>query len=228
MKKYLSEYISTFALVFCGTGAIVINTITAGQVTHLGIAIVFGLTVLAMIYTFGDISGAHMNPAVTIGFWMAGRFPGKEIIPYIFSQLIGAVSASAVLKLLYNSTQTLGVTAPSGSLWQSFILEIILTLFLMLVILNVSTGSKEKGITAGIAISSVIILASAFAGPVSGASMNPARSIGPALVMGQLSDLWIYVTAPIIGATIAVLCCKGVREKDCCPAPAIFCKLVEK
>lgn len=228
MKKYLSEFISTFALVFFGTGAIVINDVNAGQVTHLGISIIFGLTVLAMIYTFGDISGAHINPAVTIGFWIAGRFPGKEIAPYILSQIIGAVSASAILKLLLNSSQTLGATSPSGTLWQSFILEIILTFFLMLVILNVSTGSKEKGITAGIAISSVIILSAAFAGPVSGASMNPARSLGPALVTGQLHDVWIYLSAPVIGATIAVFCCKGVREKDCCPAPTIFCKVINK
>jgi aquaporin Z len=205
MKKYLSETLGTFALVFCGTGAIITNQISNGAVTHLGIAITFGLIVLAMIYAFGDKSGAHLNPAVTIAFWFAGRFPAKEILPFIISQLIGAFAASASLKLLFPEHETLGATLPSGSAFQSFVLEIILMFMLMLVIINVSTGAKEKGITAGIAIGSVVLLEALFAGPISGASMNPARSIAPAIMSGNLQHLWVYIFAPLIGAIIAVV-----------------------
>jgi len=128
MKKYLSETLGTFALVFCGTGAIITNQLSGGAVTHLGIAITFGLIVLAMIYAFGDKSGAHLNPAVTIAFWFAGRFPAKEILPFIISQLVGAFAASASLKLLFPEHETLGETLPAGSTFQSFVLEIILCL----------------------------------------------------------------------------------------------------
>ncbi len=205
MKKYLSETLGTFALVFCGTGAIITNQLSGGAVTHLGIAITFGLIVLAMIYAFGDKSGAHLNPAVTIAFWFAGRFPAKEILPFIISQLVGAFAASASLKLLFPEHETLGATLPAGSTFQSFVLEIILMFMLMLVIINVSTGAKEKGITAGIAIGSVVLLEALFAGPISGASMNPARSIAPAVVSGNLQHLWVYILAPLVGAIIAVV-----------------------
>ena len=205
MKKYLSETLGTFALIFCGTGAIITNQLSGGAVTHLGIAITFGLIVLAMIYAFGDKSGAHLNPAVTIAFWFAGRFPAKEILPFITSQFIGAFAASASLKLLFPDHETLGATLPAGSAFQSFVLEIILMFMLMLVIINVSTGAKEKGITAGIAIGSVVLLEALFAGPISGASMNPARSIAPAVVSGNLQHLWVYILAPLIGAIIAVV-----------------------
>jgi len=205
MKKYLSETLGTFALVFCGTGAIITNQLSGGAVTHLGIAITFGLIVLAMIYAFGDKSGAHLNPAVTIAFWFAGRFPAKEILPFIISQLVGAFAASASLKLLFPEHETLGATLPAGSTFQSFVLEIILMFMLMLVIINVSTGAKEKGITAGIAIGSVVLLEALFAGPISGASMNPARSLSPAVVFGNLQHLWVYILAPLVGAIIAVV-----------------------
>jgi len=191
MKRYLSELIGTFGLVFCGTGAIIINDISGGTVTHSGIAVTFGLIVLAMVYTFGDISGAHLNPAVTAAFWVAGRFSGKEVFPYIASQIIGAFAASGILRMLFPAHATLGTTLPAGPPMQSFILEIILTFLLMLVIINISTGSKEKGITAGIAISAVVLLEAMFAGPITGASMNPARSLAPALVSGQTQHLWI-------------------------------------
>jgi aquaporin NIP len=216
MKKYFAEILGTFALVFAGTGAIVIDQVSGGAITHVGVALTFGLIVLAMIYTVGDISGAHLNPAVTLGFWAARRMSGREVLPYIASQFIGAILASALLRFLFPENKLLGATMPAGSEMQSFVLETVLTFFLMLTILNVSTGSKEKGITAGIAVGSVIALEAMFAGPVCGASMNPARSLAPALVSGHFEHLWIYLTAPPLGAVAAMFACRCVREKDCC------------
>ena len=145
----------------------------------MGIALTFGLIVLAMIYSLGDISGAHINPAVTIGFWAARRFESRQVLPYVVSQCAGAFLASTVLRLLFPANITLGATIPTGPLLQSFVLELILTALLMFVILGVSTGAREKGITAGIVVGSVIGLEAMFAGPICGASMNPARSLGP-------------------------------------------------
>lgn len=204
MKNYAAEAIGTFCLVFAGTGAIVINDISGGIVSHVGIALTFGLVVMAMIYAVGDASGAHLNPAVTIGFWIAKRFPIGSVIPYIASQVIGAFAASGLLWALF-AHQTLGTTEPTGSAWQSFILEIVLTAILMFVILGVATGVKEKGVLAGVAIGGVIAFEALFAGPISGASMNPARSLAPAIVSGHLSHVWIYLAAPIIGGAIGVL-----------------------
>jgi len=219
MKKLIAECLGTFALVFAGTGAIVINGVSGGVITHGGIALTFGLVVLAMIYTFGDISGAHLNPAVTLGFWAARRMPGREVLPYIVSQVVGAIVASGVLRLLFPQDRLLGTTLAAGSELQSFVLETILTFLLMLTILNVSTGAKEKGITAGIAVGAVIALEAMFAGPICGASMNPARSLAPALVSGHLEHLWLYLTAPPLGACAAMLACRCVREAGCCSAP---------
>ena len=217
MKKYFSEAIGTFALVFCGTGAIIINDVTGGAVTHVGVAVTFGAIVLAMIYTYGDISGAHINPAVTIGFWFAGRFKGREVFPYILSQLAGAFSASVTLKMLFPVHSGLGTTLPAGPQLQTFILEIILTFLLMLVILHVSSGPKEKGVMAGIAVGTVVMMEAMFAGPITGASMNPARSIAPAIVSGHIESLWIYIAAPVTGALAAVLCCYVTKGKECIP-----------
>jgi aquaporin Z len=211
MKKYLAELIGTFALVFCGTGAVIINEVTGGAVSHVGVALTFGSIVLAMIYAVGDISGANLNPAVTFGFWLAGRLPAREIFPFVCSQILGAILASATLKFLFPQSANLGATLPAGSAWQSFVLEIFLAFFLMFVIINVSTGAKEKGITAGIAVSSVVALEAMFAGPITGASMNPARSIAPAFLSGNLSELWIYLAAPLIGAALGVLGYKGIN-----------------
>jgi aquaporin NIP len=216
MKKLAAEFIGTFALVFTGTGAVVINDATSGAVSHVGIALTFGLIVLAMIYTLGDISGAHINPAVTIGFFAARRLPAKTVLPYIASQCAGAIVASLMLRLLFPTDRTLGGTVPAGSLTQTFVLEIILTALLMFVILGVSTGAREKGITAGIVVGAVIGLEAMFAGPISGASMNPARSLAPALVSGNMATVWIYVFAPILGALLAVPACVCVRGKGCC------------
>ena len=204
MKRYLSELLGTYALVFAGTGAIIINQETHGIITHVGIAITFGLVIMSMIYTFGDISGAHFNPAVSIAFTIAKKFPLKELLPFILSQLVGALLASLTLKLLFPSNQLLGATIPAGSASQSFIMEFILTFFLMLVIINVSSGSKERGLFAGLAIGSVVGLEAMFAGPVCGASMNPARSLAPAVVSGHLEFVWIYLTATILGAGLAI------------------------
>ena len=203
MNKYLAEFIGTFALVFCGTGAIIINHQT-GAVTHVGIAITFGLIVMAMIYALGNVSGAHLNPAVTIAFSLAKRFPTNQIAPFVSSQLLGAISASLVLRFLFPQDQLLGATIPSGNSMQSFVLEFILTFFLMLVIINVATGSKEQGMFAGLAIGATVLLEAMFAGPICGASMNPARSLAPALISGTFEHLWIYIVAPISGASLAI------------------------
>jgi aquaporin NIP len=211
MKKYLAELLGTYALVFAGTGAIVIDQETHGSITHVGVAITFGLVVMSMIYTLGDISGAHLNPAVSIAFTVAKKFPVKELLPFIISQLTGAVLASFTLKFLFPVNQFLGATVPAGSVGQSFVLEFILTFFLMLVIINVATGSKESGLFAGLAIGSVVTLEAMFAGPICGASMNPARSFGPAIVSGHIAFLWIYLSATTLGAVLAIPVWRFIR-----------------
>ena len=215
-KKLVAEFIGTFALVFAGTGAIVIDEVAGGAVTHVGIALTFGLIVLAMIYTLGDISGAHINPAVTIGFWFSGRFAGRDVLPFVASQCGGALTASAILRFLFPQNRLLGATLPAGPPWQSFVLEFILTAILMFVILGVSTGAGEKGITAGIVVGSVIALEAMFAGPICGASMNPARSLASAVVSIHLQNLWIYLAAPVAGALAGTFLCRCVQEKGCC------------
>jgi aquaporin Z len=222
MRKLSSELFGTFTLVFAGTGAIVVND-TYGAVTHVGIALTFGLVVLALIYALGDVSGAHLNPAVTLGFFLARRFPGRLVAPYLLSQCGGALLASSALRGLFIQHATLGATQPAGAVLQSFVFEILLTLFLMLVILSVSTGSQEKGVMAGVAVGSVIALEALFAGPVCGASMNPARSLAPALVSGHVEHLWLYLTAPILGAALAIPMCLCVHEQPCCRATPKEC-----
>ena len=214
MNKYFAEAIGTFALVFAGTGAIVTNDITSGSVTHVGISLTFALVVMVMIYSIGDVSGAHINPAVTIGFYSTGRLGAKQAFFYILSQSIGAIAASVVLKILFPQHLTLGSTLPIGSVAQSFGLEVILTFMLMFVILNVSTGAMEKGIGAGMAVGGAVGLGSLFAGPISGASMNPARSLAPALISGNTEHLWIYLTATVIGALLACPVFKAIRKKE--------------
>jgi aquaporin NIP len=213
MKKYIAELIGTFAIVFCGTGAIIIDQQSNGSVTHVGIAMTFGLIVMAMIYALGDISGAHFNPAVSVAFVIAKKFELKQLLPYIISQLIGAIMASLVLKVLFPTNELLGTTLPAGSELQSFVLECILSFFLMLVILSVSSGSKEQGMFAGLAIGSVILLEAMFAGPICGASMNPARSLAPALISNHLEHLWLYLLAPTIGASSSVFIWKYISTK---------------
>ena len=213
MKKYVAEILGTFALVFCGTGAIIINQETSGIVTHPGIAFTFGLIVMVMIYALGPVSGAHLNPAVTIAFTVAKRFSIREVIPYLLSQSAGAFLASATLHLLFPANQFLGATLPAGSETQSFVLELILAFFLMLVIIQVATGSKEQGMFAGLAIGGTVLLEAMFAGPICGASMNPIRSLSPAFISGHTEHLWIYLTAPFIGSMTAVAAWRLIRSE---------------
>lgn len=213
-RKLAAEVLGAFALVFAGTGAIVVNDVAHGVVTHVGVALTFGLIIAAMIYSIGDVSGAHMNPAVTLGFWAARRFPAREVVPYITAQCAGATIGSLAIRLLFPGHLTLGATVPSGSAGQSFLLEVLLTALLMFVILGVSSGPKELGVMAGLAIGGMVGLEALFGGPISGASMNPARSLGPAVVSGRLGNLWIYLVAPVLGAWIAIPACWAVRGRD--------------
>ena len=209
--KLFAEFVGTFILVFAGTAAAVFNYMSNGAITHPGIALVFGLVVLAMAYTFGDVSGAHINPAVTLGFAVAKRLAWRDVPGYIIAQCLGALAASWLLSAMFPDGKAVnfGSTTPFKPSYtdECFVLEIWLTWALMLVILHVSTGAKEKGITAGIAVGAVIALEALFAGPICGASMNPARSLAPALFTGTAATrdvLWIYIAGPIIGAMLAV------------------------
>jgi aquaporin NIP len=216
-QRLAAEFVGTFALVFAGTGAAIVNELT-GAVTHVGVALTFGLVVLALIYALGDVSGAHFNPAVTVGFVLARRFPVRDAAPYLVVQFLGAIAASFVLRLIFPDSQALGATRPLGSAVQSFVLELLLTAFLMFVILNSTTGAKEKGLVVGIIVGSVIALEALFAGPISGASMNPARSLGPGVISGRLDSLWVYLLGPVIGAAMAVVGCRVVQKPGCCAA----------
>lgn len=213
MKKYWAEFLGTYMMVFAGTGAIIVNDIY-GSVSHLGIGLTFGLVVMAVIYSIGNISGAHINPAVSIAFWFSKRFSGKELLPYIISQLIGAVLASLTLSFMFPQHEFVGATLPAGSWEQSFVMEFILTFILMFVILLMSEGSKEVGVMTGFTIGMVVAFEAIFAGPVSGASMNPARSIAPAVVSGQLTHLWIYIVATTLGACASVFAVKLIKDSS--------------
>lgn len=212
--KYLAEILGTFAIVFCGTGAIIINQETAGTITHVGVAITFGLIVMCMIYALGNISGAHFNPAVTLAFALFNKFKWKQVLPYVMSQTIGAFAASTLLRLLFPANKLLGATLPSGVWSQTFILEFILTFLLMLVILHVANGSKEQGMFAGLAIGATVLLEAMFAGPICGASMNPVRSLAPAVVSGHTQYLWVYLTATVFGALSAVPVWKLLNQQS--------------
>ncbi len=215
-NRLLAEGMGTFALVFAGCGAIAVSDLYGGALGHIGISLVFGLIVMVMIYSIGNISGAHINPAVTLGFMFAGRLDRKDVLPYISSQMTGAVVAAGLLRLLFPNHGNLGSTLPSGDVLQAFVMEVVLSFFLMFVILNISTGHKEKGIMAGVAIGGMVSLEAMMGGPVSGASMNPARSLGPALVSGQFQHLWIYILAPITGMFLAHPTCRWIQGSECC------------
>ncbi len=216
LRKYFAEVIGTFVLVFTGCGAIVVNDLYGGALGHVGICLVFGLVVMALIYAVGNISGAHFNPAVTLGFFFAGRLPARAILPYLASELGGALGAAVLLKLLFPAHPTLGATLPGDNLVTAFVLEVVLSFILMFVILNVSSGAMEKGIMAGAAIGATVMLCALFGGPISGASLNPARSLGPALVSGQLAHSWLYVIAPVLGAALSSPTCRFLQGKECC------------
>lgn len=222
MKKLFAEFFGTFALVLAGTGAIVVNDVSRGAITHVGVALTFGLIVMAMIFAVGDVSGAHLNPAVTVAFWGARRFPGKDVAFYVAAQCLGAFAASGLIRLMFPDHATLGATIPLGSALQSWVLECVLTWLLMFVILCVSTGPREKGVTAAIAIGGVIALEAMFAGLICGASMNPARSLAPAVWSGELRSVWIYLTAPVAGSLLAIPTCCLVQPAGCC-CPGEMC-----
>jgi aquaporin Z len=222
MHRYVAEAIGTFCLVFAGCGAIVINQVTGGSIGHVGVALSFGLVVMAMIYAVGDISGAHLNPAVTLGFVLAKRLARREAGLFVISQVIGAVVASAALRLLFVDHPDLGATVPAGAdsgygVFRALLLEVLITAMLVYVILSVASGAKEKGMMAGIAVGGTIGLAALFAGPISGASMNPARSLGPAVVSLQFTALWVYIVGPILGACLAIPACRCTHQaQGCC------------
>lgn len=206
MKKYLAETIGTFAMMFCGCGAMTINEVTNGSISHVGVASVWGLIVMAMIYAFGATSGAHFNPAVTIGFAYAKKFPWKKVPAYFIAQSIGAMVAIALLWFLFPDSKTLGESIPAIGFpdYKAAILEFILTFILMTVIIHISTGSKEVGTMAGIAVGGVILLEAMFAGPITKASMNPVRTLAPALFTGHFSHVLFYILAHLFGAVFAV------------------------
>lgn len=210
-KKNVTEFIGTFALVFAGTGAI-INDASTGKLGQIGIAMSFGLVVAVLVYSLGHISKAHFNPAVTIGFASVGRFEKNQVLPYITAQIGGAIAASALLFIMFGSSGNLGATLPSGPWMQSFILEIVMTFFLMLVIISVATDTRVKPEVSGIAIGGTVALDALFGGPISGASMNPARSLGPAIIGGIFEYQWIYLVAPVIGSLIAVVIYEYIRK----------------
>jgi aquaporin NIP len=214
MHKLLAEFIGTFALVFAGTGAIVIDAETGGGVGHIGIGLTFGLVIMVMIYAVGHISGAHFNPAVTLGFAVGRHFSWALVPRYWAAQLLGAVTASLLLRAMFGDTANLGATLPYGSAQQSFVLEAVLTFLLMFVITSVATDVRAVGQAAAIAIGGTIGLEALFAGPISGASMNPARSLAPALVSWTWTDQWLYVLGPALGAIAGVIAYQFVRGEE--------------
>ncbi|MBE3558583.1 MAG: MIP family channel protein [Ktedonobacteraceae bacterium] len=209
-----AEAIGTFGLVFAGCGAIMIDTLSKGQVTHVGVGLVFGLIITVMIYAFGHISGAHFNPAVTLAFVLARHFPIQRLLGYWIAQFLGAALAAACLKLLLGDVASLGATLPAGDggAWQAFGLEMLLTFFLMIVIMAMATDTRAVGQAAALAIGATVALEALFAGPISGASMNPARSLGPALVGWIWTAQWLYVLGPMIGAVAGAYVYRWLRE----------------
>lgn len=213
MKKYAAEFTGTFILIFIGTGSAVVNEVTNGAVSQFGISATFGLALFALIGIFAKVSGAHINPAVTLAFAVNKHFPWKQVLPYFFSQVAGALLASWCLKQLFPASIYLGGTLPSGSAAQSFWLEFVLTFTLLLVVLQAGIILHGKTFLPAIIIGGYVLLAAYFAGPICGASMNPARSFGPALISQQLNCLWIYLTAPFLGAVTAAVFFKTINQK---------------
>ena len=210
-RRVLAEGIGAYALVVAGCGAIMVDAQT-GALTHVGVALTFGLVILVMIAATGHISGAHFNPAVTLAFALTRHFPWREVPVYLGGQCLGAVLAAGTLLGLFGNQANLGATLPAGSVWQSFALEAILTAFLMFVIIAVATDTRAVGQLAALAIGATVTLDALFGGPISGASMNPARSLGPALVSGLWEAQWVYLLAPVLGASVGAVLYQAIRE----------------
>ncbi|MGL4512293.1 MAG: MIP/aquaporin family protein [Lacipirellulaceae bacterium] len=213
MKRFVAEAVGTYLLVLVGTGSVVVNQSSEGAVTLVGIAAAFGLVVTAMIYSIGDLSGAHMNPAVTVAATLAKRFPAARVAPYVVAQCLGAVAASATLRGLFPDATTLGQTAPAGPVIQALIVEGLLTFLLVFVILNVTAPGKSDAALAGVVIGATVAAGILVGGPVSGGSMNPARSLGPALVAGELKHLWVYAVGPLVGGVLAAAVTRALRSE---------------
>lgn len=213
MKRsiFTAELVGTFMLVLFGCGAIIADHSAAAALGNMGIALVFGLIVMAMIYAVGNVSGAHLNPAVSVAFALSGRLGWPRVPLYLSAQLTGALLAALLLNAIYPPHATLGATLPSTTLFGTIAIEVVLTFSLMFVILNVASGHKEKGIMAGVAVGGTVALAAMVGGPLTGASMNPARSFGPAIVSGNIEHLWIYFVAPVVGAALAIPVAKLVQ-----------------
>lgn len=216
VRSLAAEVFGTFALVFAGCGAIMVDTKTHA-LGNLGIAITFGLVIMAMIYAVGHVSGAHFNPAVTFAFALARHFPWPRVFLYWGAQVVGAILAALLLRASLGDIADVGATLPSGSEAQSFLWETVLTVFLMFVIMAVATDTRAVGEAAAIAVGGTVGLDALFGGPISGASMNPARSLGPALVSGNTHGLWIYLTAPLLGAALGAIAYQFVRGAE--PSP---------
>ena len=210
-QKLLAEYFGTFALVFIGTGSVIADVMNEGALGMLGIAVCFGFAVTAVIYSIGDLSGAHINPAVTVAFAVAGRFAWSDTLPYILAQSLGSISASILLAWMFPEAGSYGQTVFSIPVTQAFALEVVLTFLLMWIVMQVATGSKEVGIMAGLAIGVAVMVLAAMGGLFTGASMNPARSLGPAIVGEALPSLWLYWTAPFVGAVLAIYAWRAMR-----------------
>jgi MIP family channel proteins len=205
-----AEAIGTFALVFAGAGAVMVDAKT-GALGQVGIAMTFGLVIAAMVYAVGHISGAHLNPAVSFAFALTRHFPWIRVGAYWAAQVAGALAAAGLLRALLGDVGNVGATLPSGSDGQSFVWEIVLTFFLMFVIVAVATDTRAVGEAAALAIGGTVGLDAMFGGPISGASMNPARSLGPAIVAGELASIWIYLVAPLLGAALGAVAYQIVR-----------------
>ena len=210
LRKLVAEFIGTFALVFAGAGAVMVDAKT-GQLGHLGVAITFGLVIMAMIYAVGHISGAHFNGAVTFAFALSRHFPWPRALGYWTAQLAGAIAAALLLRASLGNIADVGATQPSGSQAQSFLWELVMNAFLMFVILAVATVTGADGEAAADAIVGTIALDAIFGGPISGASMNPMRSFGPAVASGNFHAIWLYILAPLAGASIGALAYQFVR-----------------
>jgi aquaporin NIP len=218
-RSLVAEFIGTFALVFAGAGAIMVDAKTHA-LGHVGVAISFGLVIMVMIYAVGHVSGAHFNPAVSFAFALTRHFPSKRVALYWLAQITGAIAAAAILRGSLGNVADVGATLPSGSQGQAFLWELVLTFFLMFVIMAVATDTRAVGEAAAIAIGGTVALDAMFGGPITGASMNPARSLGPALVSGNLHALWLYIVAPLAGAALGALAYQVVRGEQSALVPS--------